>query len=143
MLFRPTRWDYFYDEIGKAIIQLIRKLIKIRRENYEFRYGEHYFYNHYENYQSKNVLLFSRKYNDKFSLVALNFSDYSQDVPFSFPFDGNYLEKLHGNDEPHLNLKGIKNGVESTLTIPSNYGRIFTLDFLDEIKQERIEFWRI
>ena len=72
------RWDYFYDPVGKAVITLVRKLIKLRRQQPQFRYGEHFFYNHYENYQSKQVLLFHRKYSLHFSLVALNFSDYTQ-----------------------------------------------------------------
>jgi len=33
--------------------------------------GQYYFYNHYDNYISKNVLLFSREHNGSFSLVGL------------------------------------------------------------------------
>lgn len=122
LLFRPVRWDYFYDEIGKRIVWLVRKLIKIRKENEEFRYGDHYFYNHYDNYQSKNLLLFSRQYKSNFSLVALNFSNSEQWAPFSFPKKGNYKELLHNE----RNLK-----VESDdywLSIPSNYGCIWRQD---------------
>ncbi|MCU0572622.1 MAG: alpha-amylase family glycosyl hydrolase, partial [Syntrophobacteraceae bacterium] len=28
MLFRPVRWDYFYDPIGKTVIRLVRRLLK-------------------------------------------------------------------------------------------------------------------
>ena len=76
MLFRPVRWDYFYDPIGKRVIWLVRRLLQIRRQA-QFRHGEHYFYNDYGRYQSKGVLLFSRKADQSFSLVALNFTDES------------------------------------------------------------------
>lgn len=123
LMFRPMRWDYFYDPIGKGIIALVRKLIKLRR-NPQFLHGDHFFYNHYGHYQSKNVMLFSRTYGSQFSLVALNFSDQDQRVPFSFPFTGDYREELHGND----NLKKIVAGVETWLSVPSNYGRIWTFE---------------
>jgi maltooligosyltrehalose trehalohydrolase len=123
LMFRPVRWDYFYDATGKAIIALVRKLIKLRRKA-QFRYGDHFFYNHYDRYQSKSVMLFSRTYGGQFSLVALNFGDQYQRVPFHFPFSGDYHEELHGND----NLKNIDTGVETWLTVPSNYGCIWTLE---------------
>jgi glycosidase len=82
---------------------LVRKLVKLRRQQTQFRNGNHFFYNHYDRYHSKNVLLFSRQYGDTFSLVALNFSDSDQSVPFWFPISGNYQEELHGEN----NLSGV------------------------------------
>ncbi len=123
MMFRPVRWDYFYDPIGRSMIALVRKLIKLRLRDPQFRYGEHFFYNHHDRYQSRNVMLFSRKYGYNFSLIALNFGDQEQKAPFDFPFSGDYREELHGYD----NLKHIVSGEESWLTVPGNYGRIWTL----------------
>ena len=123
LLFRPVRWDYFYDPIGKSTIALVRRLIRIRRQQPQFRYGEHFFYNHHDRYQSKNVLLFSRQYGPKFSLVALNFSEQEQTVPFTFPFSGDYREELPGYND----LDGVIAGEERWLTIHSNFGRICTL----------------
>jgi maltooligosyltrehalose trehalohydrolase len=124
LLFRPVRWDYLYDPVGRQMISLVRKLIKLRRQHPQFRYGDHYFYNHDDRYLSKGVLLFSRRHGDQFSLTALNFSDQEQTVPFAFPLTGNYREELHGRDGNFRNLVG---GVERGLTIPSNYGCIWTL----------------
>jgi maltooligosyltrehalose trehalohydrolase len=121
MLFRPVRWDYFYDAIGKRVIWLVRRLLQIRRQA-QFRQGEHYFYNDYGRYQSKGVLLFSREAEQSFSLVALNFTDESQSVPFVFPLAGNYREELHGQE--NLSVGGAE--AEQWLTIPSNYGCIWT-----------------
>lgn len=123
MLFRPVHWDYFYSGEGRSMVNLTRKLLKLRKENVQFRDGDHFFYNHYDNYQSKGCLLYSRANNGRFSLVALNFSDETQWVPFEFPFDGEYEESVHGGS---LSLSGISEGQQSWLELPSNYGRVWT-----------------
>ena len=124
LMFRPVRWDYFYDPIGKSMISLVRKLIRIRRNRIQMRRGEHYFYNHFNRYQSKGVMMFARCHEEHFSLVALNFSDRDQRVTFSFPFAGNYREELHGED----NLVDIAEKQVEWLVVPSNYGRIWTIE---------------
>lgn len=124
LMFRPVRWDYFYDPIGKSMISLVRKLIRIRQNRIQMRRGEHYFYNHFNRYQSKGVLLFARCWEEHFSLVALNFGDHDQRVSFSFPFAGDYTEELHGED----NLADIEQQQVVWLTVPGNYGRIWTID---------------
>ena len=122
-LFRPVRWDYFYDQVGKSTIALVRHLITIRKQIPEFRYGESYFYNDYNNYQSKNVVLFHRQYGTNFSLVALNFSDQEQTVAFTFPFTGKYIDELPGYES----LGQIASGEVRAINVHSNYGRICTL----------------
>lgn len=122
LLFRPVRWDYFYDGVGKATIGLVRHLLRLRQDQDQFRRGDCYFYNHYADYQSKGVLMLSRSFGNAFSLVALNFSDQDQSVPFAFPYDGHYREELHGHDD----LTGVIAGETRWLNVPSNYGRIWT-----------------
>jgi maltooligosyltrehalose trehalohydrolase len=123
VFFRPVRWDYFYDSMGKSTIALMRRLIKIRQQRPQFRYGNHFFYNHYDHYQVKGVLVFSRQWGQNFSLIALNFSDQEQTVPFNFPLDGDYVDELPGYND----LEGVTGGKERWLNIHSNYGRICTL----------------
>ena len=126
MLLRPVRWDYFYDDIGKSTVGLTRKLLKLRRQNKEFRSGEHFFYNDYSRYQSRGLLLFSRYIDSKFSLIALNFSDSEQTVPFWFPIAGNYVEQLHR--QPADSLQSVPALTEISLRIPSNYGKVWRLE---------------
>lgn len=123
MLFRPVRWDYFYDPIGKSVVSLVRKLVKLRRQQSQFRNGNHFFYDRSDRYQSKNVLLFSRYTEENFSLVALNFSDTEQTVPFWFPIAGDYQEELHAES----NLTNVPSYAKYSLTIPSNYEQIWTV----------------
>lgn len=126
MLLRPVRWDYFYDPVGRAMIKLFRKLLAIRKSASQFRRGAHYFHNHYDNYQSKQVLLFYRYDERNFSLVALNFGDQTQKVPYTFEKSGIYTEMLHGEDDPSLNLQVSRNHQTIWLELPGNYGRIWT-----------------
>ncbi len=121
MLLRPVRWDYFYDEIGRRLVTLVRRLLDLRRHHPHLRSGDHYFYNDSARYQAKRVLLFSRADESRFTLVALNFGDIEQVVPFRFPIAGDYREELHGAD----NLHGVSPDADQLLTIPSNYGRIW------------------
>lgn len=123
LLYRPVHWEYFYTPEGRSLIRLVRKLVKLRRNNPQFSRGEHYFYNDFALYQSWNILLFSRSCEGVFSLVALNFGVQDQVVPFKFPFSGNYLEELHGLE----NLMGISTDRKVQLNVPSNYGRIWTV----------------
>jgi maltooligosyltrehalose trehalohydrolase len=55
--------------------------------------------------------------------VALNFGDLDQVVSFRLPLAGDYTEGLHGLD----NLHGVHRDEERMLTVPSNYGRIWTV----------------
>lgn len=119
-MLRPVRWDEFYDAIGSSIITLVRRLLASRRTRPEMRRGEYYFYNDHEKYQSKKVLVFHRCLADSVTVVALNFSDTTQYVPFTFPRSGDYQEQLHGY------TWSVPEGTEVTLEIPSNYGRVWS-----------------
>jgi maltooligosyltrehalose trehalohydrolase len=122
MLYRPVRWNYFYDNDGKPIIRLIRKLTKIRRGGTQFTDGQYYFYNDYANFNSKGLLAFSRQLGSTFSLVVVNFTDQQQTAIFSFPNSGNYIEQIEGTQ----NLTKVAAGAAQPLAIPSNYGCVWT-----------------
>lgn len=122
-LLRPLRWDMFYDTPGQRIIQLVRKLCRIRRDRPQIRQGEFFFFNNWELYQQKGTLLFARYKGSEYSLIAMNTTDAEQTVPFWFPIGGDYIEELEGGN---LGLKGIIPLSETQITIPSNYGRIWT-----------------
>ena len=123
MLYRPVRWNYFYDNDGQPIIRLVRKLTKIRRGGTQFSDGQHCFYNDYNNFNSKGLLAFSRQVGNTFSLVVVNFTDQQQTTSFAFPTSGNYVEEIEGAQ----NLMGVVAGVPQTLSVPSNYGCIWTI----------------
>jgi len=123
MLYRPVRWNYFYDNDGQPIIRLVRKLTAIRRGGAQFMSGEHYFYNDDANFNSKGLLAFSRQLGNAFSLVVVNFTDQQQTSGFVFPVGGDYTEQIEGDQ----NLAGVAAGTTQAISIPSNYGCIWTL----------------
>jgi 1,4-alpha-glucan branching enzyme len=123
LLFRPVRWDYFYDQIGKSTVGLFRNLIKIRRKNLQIRQGEGFFYNDQGNLQNKGIIIFHRVDGQNFSLIALNFSDQEQTVPFTFNFAGNYIDELPG----YQDIGNITQSETRTINVHSNYGRILTI----------------
>jgi maltooligosyltrehalose trehalohydrolase len=122
-LLRALRWDFFYDAAGQGLVKLVRKLLRIRRNRPQLRSGACYFFNDWDRHLSKGLLLFARYSGPAYTLVAINTSDVDQTVPFWFPIGGDYLEELHGGD---LNLSGIVPLQETSLHVPSHYGRIWT-----------------
>jgi 1,4-alpha-glucan branching enzyme len=122
-LLRPLRWDYFYDQPGHETVALVRKLAALRRREEHLRRGDCFFFDHWDRYQSRGLLLFARYRGEQYTLVAVNTSDSAQTVPFWFPGAGDYREELHGGD---LDLRGVPALQEVALTIPSNYGRVWT-----------------
>ncbi len=122
MMFRPVRWDLFYDDAGRAIVTLVRKLVRLRRDGEQFRSGDHYFYDDWEQYQAKGLLLFSRSGGARFSLVALNFTGQDQTARFRFARAGVYREELYGEESFTAGQEE-----ERELQIPSNFGRVWTI----------------
>lgn len=123
-LLRPMRWDFFYDESGRPIVSLIRRLLRIRRQRDHIRQGTYFFFNDWDRYQQFGVLLFARYAGAQYTLVAVNFSDTDRTIPFWFPMAGNYVEELHGGA---LDLRNVLSLRQVDLDIPSHYGRIWTL----------------
>jgi len=122
-LLRAVRWDFFYDGAGQSIANLVRKLLRIRRTRGHIRSGTYFFFNDWNRYQSRSVLMFARYEGARYTLVGVNVGDSDETVPFWFPIGGDYVEELHGGA---LNLSQIVPLQETALTLPSNYGRIWT-----------------
>src|SRR5258708_38853946 len=59
-LLRPLRWDFFYDSTGQRLVQLVRKLLRVRRNRTHIREGTYFFFNDWGRYMSKSILLFPR-----------------------------------------------------------------------------------
>jgi 1,4-alpha-glucan branching enzyme len=121
---RPVRWEKFYTEEGQAMIRLYRKLIALRRSEILFRHGSYFFINDWNNHQSKGLLVFERKLENRMALVALNFSGDNHDIEYKFSMGGNYRERLHQNE----NFLNVLPGETKILSVPSNYGRVWVPD---------------
>ena len=118
---RPVRWERFYDDEGKAMIRLYRRLIALRRREAVFRHGSHFFHNNWHQHQWRGLLLFERYSDNASALVVLNFSEYDHQVNFTFQRSGDYLEQLQGEDK----FEGIEAGDTLTLLVPAHDGRVW------------------
>lgn len=121
---RPVRWEKFYSEEGKQIIKLYRSLIKKRIGNEVFRYGTYFFVNDWEEYQSKGVLIFERKHDDKIAIVCLNFSSVDTTIKLKLNIGGNYSEIIDNQEK----MTNVMNGNNVSISIPSNYGQVWMKD---------------
>lgn len=119
---RPMPWELFYDEYGRHILSLVRRLTRLRLAHPQFQSGGHYFHNDWDRYQSKGALLLSRWDARHWSLVALNFSQQDVSIPFTFDRSGPCAELLHGQD----NFQAVA-GQERWLQVPRHDGRIWTM----------------
>lgn len=122
---RIVHWEYFYSTEGRSTLSLVRKLTKARQRLAHVKDGAHYYFNDEERYNNLGLLLFARYYpgTPDYTLVALNFTQTSQWVPFWFPVAGKYREELHGGD---LDLINVQAHTEWWIEVPSNYGRVWT-----------------
>lgn len=109
------------------MLRLVRRLTRLRQKLPHVKTGEHWFFNE-ARYTHQGLLLFARYFPNTpaYTLIALNFSGTERSVPFWFPVGGNYREELHGDATAGLNLTNVRAYQETWLTIPSNYGRIFS-----------------
>ena len=121
-LLRPLRWDFFYDDSGRSTIVARPQAAAHPACAQHSARGTLFFFNDWDRYQSRGVLLFARYDGARYTLVAVNTGDTDQTVPFWFPIAGDYVEELHGGG---LDLKR-RALQEVALTIPSHYGRIWT-----------------
>jgi hypothetical protein len=56
-------------------------------------------------------------------MIALNFTDASVATTITLPVAGNYSEQIDGKQ----NLTGVSANTPVQVTIPSNYGQIWTI----------------
>jgi len=121
-IFRPVDWAKFYDPAGRSLVGLVRKLIAIRNAGPQFRSDNYTFYDT-PYYNNMGLLVFSRSFGAKFSLIALNFTDFEIPTTITLPAPGSYTEQIDGKQ----NLLGVAAGSPVQVTIPSNYGQIWTI----------------
>jgi glycosidase len=119
-LLRPVNWDHFYDQPGRTLVNLVRTLLRLRRERDELRRGSHWFYDDPARLQNRGVLAFSRNTGGATTVIAVNFTGQGVTVPFTMPSPGTWTERLGGTD-----LTTAPDG-SVRLDLSGNYGRVLT-----------------
>ena len=122
-LLRALRWDYFYDTPGQRLVQLIRKLLRIRRSRAQIRRRAYFFSTTGSaiNPAACSCLraTTARHIHSPPATLAIPI----RRCRSGFRSAATTSEDLHGGA---LNLSGIAPLQETQLTIPSHYGRIWS-----------------
>ncbi|MFL6216311.1 MAG: alpha-amylase family glycosyl hydrolase [Blastocatellia bacterium] len=129
---RSLHWEYFYDEAGKALVRLYRRLGQLRQQHRALRGRESFYYNE----QSRpwdGVVAYRRRAAatataaEDVAMVFLNFSDVERVVSIPFPKAGAYREMIdnpRASGQP-LEIMIEQDGQSHQVVVPSNYGQIF------------------
>jgi 1,4-alpha-glucan branching enzyme len=124
---RPLHWEFFYDEVGKALVRLHRVLGGLRRTRRALRSRGFFFYYFDQAHLQRGVIAYRRKADaDGVSpaedlLVLLNFSDRDTEVWLQLPTGGTWVERIDGTRPPIA----VMAGQWAPAVVPSNYGSIY------------------
>ena len=126
---RDTHWEYFYDDFGVPLIRLYRKLAKLRRSVTALRSRESFYY-YQQSLQGTEIVAYHRRAGspENYAMVILNFADGPGTIKLPFPKSGTWTERLDDDIRAVPFTLTIANaGDTASITVPSNYGLIFTL----------------
>ena len=122
-----TALEFFYDEVGKALVRLHRILGTLRRTRRALRSRGFYYYYYDQAHLQRGVIAYRRKAEvDGASaaedlLVLLNFSESETEVWLPFPTAGTWVERIDGT-RPAIH---VTDGQWAAAVVPSNYGSIY------------------
>lgn len=123
---RDAHWEYFYDPDGSPLIRLHRILGKLRADHPALRGRDSFYYNQ-SSQTSSGIIGYRRSAGNDLALVFLNFSDTPQTMTIPFPSTATFREQIDAADRPApLDLSGAATGDPMTVTVPANYGYVFT-----------------
>ena len=124
---RPLHWEFFYDEVGKALVRLHRVLGTLRRTRRALRSRGFFYYYSDQAHLQRRVIAYRRKADTDGAspaenlLVLLNFSDSEAEVWLPFPTAGTWVERIDGT-RPAIHVTA---GQWASAGVPSNYGSIY------------------
>ncbi len=129
---RDAHWEYFYDDYGAPLIRLYRRLGAMRRALAALRGRESYYY-WQQSLQSSALLAYHRHAPatatspEGFAMVILNFGSNADTISVPFPKAGAWTERLDADVRaaPWV-INVAADGDAQTVTVPSNYGRVFS-----------------
>jgi 1,4-alpha-glucan branching enzyme len=122
---RDTHWEHFYDLEGSPLIRLHRILGKLRADHPALRGRDSFYYNQ-SSRTSAGIIGYRRSAGNDVALVFLNFSDEPQPMTIPLPATATFREQIDAQDRSApLEFSG-STGDPMTVTIPANYGYVFT-----------------
>src|SRR5262249_8122890 len=134
---RDVHWEYFYDDIGAALIRVYRRLGRLRRACRALRSRDSFYFNANSNLNAR-AIAYRRRASatttepEQVVMVFLNFSDFAQSLSVPFPIAGTYREMLDDDTRGsnHLDIQVTSANEFHTVQIPSNYGQVYVTPVL-------------
>ncbi len=124
---RDVSWEYFYDEVGEALVRLYRRLGKLRRDYAALRSRESFYY-HDESKLEDGIISYRRhsSQSEQIAIVCLNFSDEQRSITLPFPEIGTYYEMLDDDHrQERLEVQVHEQNQHITIEVPGHYGQIY------------------
>ena len=128
-MLRFMNWRYFYDEAGKGMVALYRRMAKLREQYPALRSRKSHYYHNQSNPEDGWVAYLRETPDSRQKiLVFLNFDDHHKpkQISFNFPFKGLWKEVL--NERAGDEVYAQNDWEQLELELPSNYGKIYILD---------------
>jgi 1,4-alpha-glucan branching enzyme len=91
---RPLHWEYFYDDAGKALVRLYRRLGDLRHGHRALGSRGDIYYFDDENHRRDGLLAYRRQAAGESLVVILNFSDADRDAWIPWPLAGTWNEQI-------------------------------------------------
>jgi 1,4-alpha-glucan branching enzyme len=127
---RDMHWQFFYDDIGAALVRLYRILGRLRRSTPALRSRQSYFY--YQQSLIGNTILAYHRHApaspgraEQYAMVLLNFGSQVSSINLPFPRAGVWTEAIDAGARPAPMTVTIgHDGDSASVTVPSWYGYI-------------------
>ena len=128
---RDMHWQFFYDDIGAALVRLYRILGRLRRSTPALRGHQSYYY--YQQSLNGNTILAYHRHAltspglvEQYAMVLLNFGSQASSINLPFPRAGVWTEAIDaGTRAAPMTVTIGNDGDFATITVPSWYGYIF------------------
>jgi maltooligosyltrehalose trehalohydrolase len=128
-LMRQTHWEYFYDDDGKPLIRLYRRLGALRRNSRALRGTSSYYY-YQQSHQQNQVIAYHRyapadgTTAEDWAMVLLNFGNAVGTITLPFPKAGTWREMLD-DAKRQFSITVAADGETHPIAVNPNYGMVF------------------
>jgi 1,4-alpha-glucan branching enzyme len=118
---RPLHWEYFYDQAGKALVRLYRRLGDIRHAHRALGSRGDFYYFDDDNHRQNGLIAYRRQDADASLIIVLNYSDAEQEAWIPWPRPGTWIEQIDRTSQ----LQIAQAGDWASVRVPSNYGGVY------------------
>ena len=125
---RPLHWNYFYETGGRRLVNLYRRLAKLRHQLPALR-GRNAYYFYQESKLNEGLIAYQRTSNhqhDAAAMILINFGNAAGELTVPFPKAGRWIEQLNSPEDQEGEVIDVSSDHTAvSVHVPSNYGKLF------------------